>query len=131
MEEINAEIYKLTINNIGLGDDGIYVVSASNNQGDSSQQAKLTVHSKCSRKICYLFFIDFLYNIQYVYNSLFLIVTISFIAEVPSFVKNLEDKSLKDYEALQLRVRINGVPKPQVKWFVANNVLRVTDDSVM
>ncbi|XP_066993450.2 obscurin isoform X6 [Anabrus simplex] len=81
-EDVEKEVYKLYIKNIGLADDGIYKVTATNSRGESSQQAKLTVHT-----------------------------------EVPSFVKNIEDQSVKDYDDAQFRVRVNGVPKPQVKWF--------------
>ncbi|XP_047105588.1 obscurin isoform X3 [Schistocerca piceifrons] len=81
-ENVEKEVYKLEIKNIGLGDDGVYVVTASNSQGERSQQAKLTVHT-----------------------------------EPPSLVKNLEDRSVKDYEEIEYRVRVNGVPKPKITWY--------------
>ncbi|XP_049802568.1 obscurin isoform X4 [Schistocerca nitens] len=81
-ENVEKEVYKLEIKNIGLGDDGVYVVTASNSQGERSQQAKLTVHT-----------------------------------EPPSLVKNLEDRSVKDYEEVEYRVRVNGVPKPKITWY--------------
>ncbi|XP_069669104.1 obscurin isoform X4 [Periplaneta americana] len=37
--------------------------------------------------------------------------------EVPSFVKNIEDQTIKDYDDAEFRVRVNGVPKPHIKWF--------------
>ncbi|GLG93475.1 Obscurin [Gryllus bimaculatus] len=81
-EIAEKELYRLSITNIGLAEDGVYAVTATNSQGESSQQAKLTVHT-----------------------------------EVPSFVKNLEDQSVKDYDDAEFRVRVNGVPKPKVTWF--------------
>jgi hypothetical protein len=41
---------------------------------------------------------------------------IFFLAEVPSFVKNLENQTVKDYDDAEFRVRVNGVPKPLIKW---------------
>ncbi|KAK7869432.1 hypothetical protein R5R35_008161 [Gryllus longicercus] len=81
-EIAEKELYRLSITNIGLAEDGVYAVTATNSQGESSQQAKLTVHT-----------------------------------EVPSFVKNLEDQSVKDYDDAEFRVRVNGIPKPKVTWF--------------
>lgn len=42
--------------------------------------------------------------------------TMFFSAEVPSFVKNLENQTIKDYDDAEFRVRVNGVPKPHIKW---------------
>lgn len=39
-----------------------------------------------------------------------------FLAEVPSFAKNLENQTVKDYDDAEFRVRVNGVPKPLIKW---------------
>jgi hypothetical protein len=44
--DVEKEIYKLCISNIGLEDDGTYTVTATNSQGESSQTAKFHVHSK-------------------------------------------------------------------------------------
>uniref|UniRef100_A0A1B6FN80 Obscurin n=1 Tax=Cuerna arida TaxID=1464854 RepID=A0A1B6FN80_9HEMI len=41
-----AEVYKLTLKNLGTDDEGVYTVKASNNVGESSAQAKLTVHTE-------------------------------------------------------------------------------------
>nr|CAD7588174.1 unnamed protein product [Timema genevievae] len=90
--DIEKEVYKLLISNIGLGDDGTYVVTATNNQGESSQQAKLNVHT-----------------------------------EVPTFLKNIEDQTIKDYEDTEIRVRANGVPKVQIKWFKDGKELKSGD----
>ncbi|PNF42104.1 Obscurin [Cryptotermes secundus] len=80
--DIEKEIYKLYISNIGLRDHGTYTVTATNSQGESSQTAKFHVHT-----------------------------------EPPSFLKNLEDQTVKDYDDVEFRVRVNGVPKPHIKWF--------------
>ena len=44
--DVVKEIYKLYISNIGLGDDGLYTVTATNSRGETSQTAKFHVHSK-------------------------------------------------------------------------------------
>lgn len=38
------------------------------------------------------------------------------LAEVPSFVKLMEDKTIQEYEEVQLSVRVNGIPKPKITW---------------
>ncbi|XP_050523343.1 obscurin isoform X48 [Daktulosphaira vitifoliae] len=43
--------------------------------------------------------------------------------EIPSFVKLLEDKTIQEYEEVQLSVRVNGVPKPKVTWYKNNEVI--------
>ncbi|XP_063238451.1 obscurin isoform X6 [Bacillus rossius redtenbacheri] len=80
--DVDQEVYKLVISGIGLADHGTYTVTATNSRGESSQHAKLTVHT-----------------------------------EVPTFAKNLEDQIVKDYADAEFKVRANGVPKPQIKWF--------------
>ncbi|PSN48207.1 hypothetical protein C0J52_03611 [Blattella germanica] len=79
--DVEKEIYKLYISDIGLGDDGMYTVTATNSRGESSQTAKFHVHT-----------------------------------EVPSFVKDIEDQTIKDYDDAEYRVRVNGVPKPHIKF---------------
>lgn len=49
------EIYKLTLKNVGTDDENIYTVKASNNIGESSGKAKLTVYS--------MLYIYFLYSV--------------------------------------------------------------------
>lgn len=44
------------------------------------------------------------------------LITSHFLAEAPSFVKLLEDKTIQEYEEVQLSVRVNGIPKPKVTW---------------
>ncbi|XP_021942907.1 obscurin isoform X3 [Zootermopsis nevadensis] len=47
--------------------------------------------------------------------------------EVPTFVKNLEDQTVKDYDDAEFRVRVNGVPKPLIKWFKDGKELKSED----
>lgn len=46
VEDVGAETYKLTIRKIGVDDGGVYTVTAKNEVGETTQQAKLTVHSE-------------------------------------------------------------------------------------
>lgn len=39
-----------------------------------------------------------------------------YLAELPSFVKLMEDKTIQEYEEVQLSVRVNGIPKPKITW---------------
>lgn len=41
-----------------------------------------------------------------------------FSAEAPSFVKLMEDKTIQEYEEVQLSVRVNGIPKPKITWLI-------------
>lgn len=47
-------------------------------------------------------------------------------ADKPSFIKPLQKQIVKDYEDCTLRVRCDGVPKPNVKWFL--NGKEITND---
>ncbi|XP_024939523.1 obscurin isoform X4 [Cephus cinctus] len=37
-------------------------------------------------------------------------------SEAPTFVKGLTDQTVKDREDVELKVRVNGLPKPNIKW---------------
>ncbi|XP_046395296.1 obscurin isoform X2 [Ischnura elegans] len=82
IEDLVKEEYSVELTDIGLAQDGVYTVTATNDQGESSQTVTLKVHT-----------------------------------EPPSFVKNLEDQTVKAYHDADFRIRVNGVPKPQIKWF--------------
>ncbi|XP_060875327.1 obscurin isoform X5 [Metopolophium dirhodum] len=43
--------------------------------------------------------------------------------ETPSFVKLMEDLTIQEYEAVQLSVRVNGIPKPKITWFKNGEVV--------
>ncbi|XP_025423040.1 obscurin isoform X6 [Sipha flava] len=43
--------------------------------------------------------------------------------EAPSFVKLMEDKTIQEYEEVQLSVRVNGIPKPKITWFKNGEVV--------
>lgn len=38
--------------------------------------------------------------------------------EEPEFTKVLENVTVREYAALDLKVRAQGVPKPEIQWFV-------------
>ncbi|XP_071443881.1 protein Obscurin isoform X2 [Hetaerina americana] len=82
IEDLIKEEYSVELTDIGLAQDGVYTVTATNDQGESSQTVTLKVHT-----------------------------------EPPNFVKNLEPQIVKAYHDADFRVRVNGVPKPQMKWF--------------
>ncbi|XP_046962519.1 obscurin isoform X2 [Vanessa cardui] len=92
IEDREAETFKLVIKNVGLEDAGQYSVTATNEIGETTQQAKLNVHT-----------------------------------DKPAFVRPIQKQIVKDYDDCTLRVRCDGVPKPQVKWFL-NGKEVVNDD---
>ncbi|CAH2103000.1 unnamed protein product [Euphydryas editha] len=83
IEDREKETFKLVIKNVKIEDAGQYSVTAKNDIGETTQQAKLNVHT-----------------------------------DKPTFVRPLQKQIVKDYEDLTLRVRCDGVPKPQVKWYL-------------
>ncbi|XP_045774450.1 obscurin isoform X4 [Maniola jurtina] len=91
IEDREKESFKLVVKNVGIEDAGLYTVSAKNEHGETTQQARLNVHT-----------------------------------DKPSFIKPLQKQIVKDYEDCTLRVRCDGVPKPNVKWFL--NEKEITND---
>ncbi|XP_023945008.2 obscurin isoform X6 [Bicyclus anynana] len=91
IEDRETETFKLVVKTVGIEDTGLYTVSAKNEHGETTQQARLNVHT-----------------------------------DKPSFIKPLQKQTVKDYEDCSLRVRCDGVPKPNVKWFL--NCKEVTND---
>lgn len=59
--EPDQDMYRLTIRNVGLGDEGVYEVEASNNLGVASAIARLKVHRKLSLVFIY-------YSLSYVHT---------------------------------------------------------------
>jgi hypothetical protein len=144
--DIEAEVYRLVITNIGLGDDGVFTVTACNSQGESTQQCVLHVHSKLTLALDMPITkkIDFLTqyhkhhkhkdkvnefrilryitchrttNLELITPYYLLYCTIClFTAEVPSFATAIQDQTIKAYHDVDFRVRVNGVPKPHIKW---------------
>ncbi|KAG8233551.1 hypothetical protein J437_LFUL013763 [Ladona fulva] len=82
IEDLQAEEYQIQLFDVGLAEDGVYTVTAVNDQGETTSTATLKVHT-----------------------------------EPPSFVKNLDDQTVKAYHDADFRVRVNGIPKPQIKWY--------------
>ncbi|XP_073994362.1 obscurin isoform X3 [Rhodnius prolixus] len=79
-DDVN-EVYKLKIIGILLDDAGSYTLSAVNEVGESSADAKLKIHM-----------------------------------EEPEFTKKLDDVMVREYAELDLKVRAQGVPKPELTW---------------
>ncbi|XP_065224775.1 uncharacterized protein LOC135848732 isoform X2 [Planococcus citri] len=55
------------------------------------------------------------------------VASLKLYTEKPSFVKLLEDKSVQDGDQLQMKVRINGLPKPDVKWYKNGEEIESSD----
>ncbi|XP_046430796.1 obscurin isoform X7 [Neodiprion fabricii] len=47
-------------------------------------------------------------------------------ADAPQFINKLTDKSFKDQDDVQLKVRVSGLPKPQIKWL--KDKTQITND---
>uniref|UniRef100_A0A2A4JMB9 Hemolin n=1 Tax=Heliothis virescens TaxID=7102 RepID=A0A2A4JMB9_HELVI len=77
-----AESHRLTVRKVGVDDAGVYTLIAKNEVGETSQQARLSVHTG-----------------------------------VPVFTKPLQKQSVRDYDDCTLKVRCDGVPKPDVLWY--------------
>ncbi|XP_059058380.1 obscurin, partial [Achroia grisella] len=82
VEDKANESYRLVVKKVGVDDAGVYTVTATNEIGETAQQARLTVHTG-----------------------------------EPIFTKPLQDETVKDQEDVTLRVRCDGVPKPEVTWY--------------
>ncbi|CAG4950620.1 unnamed protein product [Parnassius apollo] len=82
-EDKASETHKLVVKKVTVEDAGVYSVTAKNELGEASQQAKLTVHT-----------------------------------DKPKFTKPLQKETVKDYDDCTLKVRCDGVPKPEVHWYV-------------
>ncbi|XP_052748804.1 obscurin isoform X5 [Galleria mellonella] len=82
VEDKANESYRLVVKKVGVDDAGVYTVTATNEIGETTQQARLTVHTG-----------------------------------EPIFTKPLQDETVKDQEDVTLRVRCDGVPKPEVAWY--------------
>ncbi|XP_068626397.1 obscurin [Battus philenor] len=81
-EDKASETYKLVLKKVTIEDAGVYSVTAKNEIGETSQQAKLTVHT-----------------------------------DKPVFTKPLQKETVRDYDDCTLKVRCDGVPKPEVHWY--------------
>ncbi|CAH2049873.1 unnamed protein product, partial [Iphiclides podalirius] len=90
-EDKATETHKLVVKKVTIEDAGVYAVTAKNEIGEASQQAKLTVHT-----------------------------------DKPVFTKPLQRETVRDYDDCTLRVRCDGVPKPEVRWHVDGK--EVTND---
>ncbi|CAH0405571.1 unnamed protein product [Chilo suppressalis] len=82
IEDVPAETYKLVVKDVSVEDAGLYTVTATNEIGEASMQARLSIHTG-----------------------------------EPVFTKPLQKETVKDYEDVVLRVRCDGIPKPQVLWY--------------
>lgn len=49
--DVQRESYTLIVSSVGLADDGVYTITASNNVGETVAKAKLTCHSECIFKL--------------------------------------------------------------------------------
>uniref|UniRef100_A0A0A9VUL5 Muscle M-line assembly protein unc-89 n=1 Tax=Lygus hesperus TaxID=30085 RepID=A0A0A9VUL5_LYGHE len=86
------EVYKLKIKGLLPEDAGTYTISAVNEIGEASADARLKMHM-----------------------------------EEPEFTKVLENITVREYAPLDLKIRAQGVPKPEIQWSKDGIDLEITD----
>lgn len=83
---------------MGLEDDGVYTLTASNSVGETVATAKLNCHSEC-----------FVWKETEVE-----LITFSLSAEKPHFLKLPQDLVIHDYAEFETKVRAEGIPKVMI-----------------
>ncbi|CAH1108368.1 unnamed protein product [Psylliodes chrysocephalus] len=83
VEDKANNTYKLVFHDVKLGDEGYYKVTAKNELGEASSEARLRT-----------------------------------ITERPKFITGLFDDQVPQKSELILMVRADGLPKPEIRWFV-------------
>ncbi|XP_057667143.1 obscurin isoform X10 [Diorhabda carinulata] len=91
VEDRANKTYKLIFHKVMLGDEGYYKVTAKNELGEASSEARIKT-----------------------------------ITERPKFITGLVDDQVEHMGEVTLMVRADGLPKPEIRWFV--NGKPITDD---
>ncbi|XP_063930937.1 obscurin isoform X4 [Zophobas morio] len=96
--DVANETYRLVFKKALLSDDGYYKVIAKNNLGESSSEARLKAIKEAEPS-----------------------------TEKPTIITGLSDEQVEHTKELSVMVRADGLPKPQIRWFLNDNPL--TEDA--
>uniref|UniRef100_A0A6P7FRC9 Obscurin isoform X8 n=1 Tax=Diabrotica virgifera virgifera TaxID=50390 RepID=A0A6P7FRC9_DIAVI len=88
VEDKVNKTYKLVFNQVLLGDEGYYKVTATNELGDASSEARLKTIKEAEPT-----------------------------TERPKFITGLVDDQVEHKGEVTLMVRADGLPKPEIRWF--------------
>ncbi|KAL3285163.1 hypothetical protein HHI36_019282 [Cryptolaemus montrouzieri] len=88
IEDVDNETYKLIFKNVLLSDGGYYKVTAVNELGETTSEARLKTRKDTEPS-----------------------------TEKPKFITGLQEDSVEDGGEITVMVRADGLPKPQIKWF--------------
>ncbi|KAI4471482.1 immunoglobulin i-set domain [Holotrichia oblita] len=91
IEDAIAETYILRFKNVKLGDEGYYKVTAKNNLGEDSSEGRVRVLKEPEPT-----------------------------TEKPKFITGLADAQIEHGQELELMVRADGLPRPQLTWYLNN-----------
>ncbi|XP_060519331.1 obscurin isoform X9 [Cylas formicarius] len=91
------ETYKLVFHKVMLADEGYYKVIAKNDLGESSAEARLKTIKEAEPT-----------------------------TERPKFITGLSDDQVEDQGEISLMVRADGLPKPDIRWYI--NGKEITQD---
>ncbi|XP_057667148.1 obscurin isoform X14 [Diorhabda carinulata] len=97
VEDRANKTYKLIFHKVMLGDEGYYKVTAKNELGEASSEARIKTIKEAEPT-----------------------------TERPKFITGLVDDQVEHMGEVTLMVRADGLPKPEIRWFV--NGKPITDD---
>ncbi|XP_050295068.1 obscurin-like isoform X13 [Anthonomus grandis grandis] len=98
VEDRATDTYKLVFHQVMLADEGYYRVVAKNSLGENSSEARLKTIKEAEPT-----------------------------TERPKFITGLNDDQIEDQGEFTVMVRADGLPKPEIKWFLNNKEI-VEDD---
>lgn len=98
--DIEHDSYKLVVHSAATGEAGGYTLTATNSQGETIVTAQLHLHGEI-----------FILRRQCCNNK-----TMIFSVEKPQFTKLPEDQTSHDFAEVLTKVRVTGVPKPDIRW---------------
>lgn len=106
----------MIVNSIGLEDDGIYTLTASNIVGETIAEARLNCQSNY---FLYIFFLIKSININNVYAAI-----------RPHFLKMPQDAVLHDFAEFEAKVIAEGIPRPTLHWIKDGKQVHLDENGV-